>query len=660
MAFLFLLVSVASYQVIITYGDLTPKGLLSRLSNHILIDLSSNHYLENLVVYPQPTLIVDISFNSSNFYLIDFFSELYMIPYITLTKNGSNKFSKYRFLRFNSIENEAIALIQMINYLKWSSFNVLLSNTNENNEILSIIKSKFSEFQVNSFTYDENSDEEKISLIIKRFIKAKGSQHVVILDQSNTLEICSNTLSLLKVNKFGTYFLFKSLSIFQVNLKGSLLIEEQDIQNSFSLEDFYWNTVISSINQFNGLSLNQIENICNQHICSKSFQIINLQGNLKVSVGKIKEKIVIDKQILFPGGNTQIGIENYNIKIPIMIANETMKGSNPVYPDYILEFYSGSQYALEQVNREKELENFVYELEPTDCGNLYYDVMWYVKCLKKYENSSSIAYISGYFFGSAVGNLVGIRAQNRFLPQISPYGFSDAINNASVFPEFLKMTGTYSEYLLNNIFMYKFYGWLHLIILISDTQSNKILFEELEKAFIQMSLTIINDEKHRIIPANYTRDDFENYRYVFEYIRDTKCATIVFNHPNSGYLAEGLYDVGLRKGDVVIIGGGNLYYSLLEDIDEKYMKKRREILSSAWFGTPTEYEGELGDFLEQDFKRKHNIIMIMCLAYDSFATIANSVKYNIYKGEDYENPEILIKTMRTQRLFQAMNHFLTG
>ena len=139
------------------------------------------------------------------------------------------------------------------------------------------------------------------------------------------------------------------------------------------------------------------------------------------------------------------------------------------------------------------------------------------------------------------------------------------------------------------------------------------------------------------------------YRYVFEYIRDTKCAIIVFNHPDSGYLAEGLHDVGLRKGDVVIIGSGNLYYSLLEDIDEKYMKKRREILSGVLCSTPSEYEGELGNILMQEFKKKFHIVMTMGLTYDSFATIANLVKYTIIKGEDYENPEILMKTMRTQR-----------
>ena len=39
----------------------------------------------------------------------------------------------------------------------------------------------------------------------------------------------------------------------------------------------------------------------------------------------------------------------------------------------------------------------------------------------------------------------------------------------------------------------------------------------------------------------------------------------------------------------------------------------------------------------------------MCLTYDGFKTISNSVKYLITKGEDYEDHEILIKTMRNQK-----------
>ena len=39
----------------------------------------------------------------------------------------------------------------------------------------------------------------------------------------------------------------------------------------------------------------------------------------------------------------------------------------------------------------------------------------------------------------------------------------------------------------------------------------------------------------------------------------------------------------------------------------------------------------------------------MCLTYDGFKTISNSVKYLISKGDDYEDPEILMRTMRNQK-----------
>ena len=149
MVFLFQLIStVVSSQVLITYSESTPEELTSRLSNHFLIDLSSYQNPESLAVYPQPSLIIDISFNTRYFYLVDCISEFFRVPYITLTKDVSNQSSKYRFFKFAPIEYEANALVRVINYLKWPSFNVLLSNTNENNEILSIIKSQFSEFQV--------------------------------------------------------------------------------------------------------------------------------------------------------------------------------------------------------------------------------------------------------------------------------------------------------------------------------------------------------------------------------------------------------------------------------------------------------------------------------------------------------------------------------
>ena len=249
--FLTLLVSaVVSNQVMIIYGNSTPKGLASRFSNYLIFDLSTFENLESLVNYPQPSLIIDISLDLNRFYIIDIISEFFQVPYSTLTNIGAQKISQLRFLKFTPIELEAEALIKMIKYLKWTNFNVLLSNSNENNEILSIIKSKFSEFQVRSFAYDTDCNEEKIGLIIKRFIKAEASQHILILDQSKTLKICSDSLKKLKVNKFGTYFLLKPFSIFQVDLEGALLIEQPQIQNSLTIEDFYYDSVISSISEF--------------------------------------------------------------------------------------------------------------------------------------------------------------------------------------------------------------------------------------------------------------------------------------------------------------------------------------------------------------------------------------------------------------------------
>ena len=62
-----------------------------------------------------------------------------------------------------------------------------------------------------------------------------------------------------------------------------------------------------------------------------------------------------------------------------------------------------------------------------------------------------------------------------------------------------------------------------------------------------------------------------------------------------------------------------------------------------------EEEGDLGKKIKSELKTKYYRVFGMCLCYDAFLTIDNSIKYLITKGEVYENPYLLIKTIRSLR-----------
>jgi len=65
-------------------------------------------------------------------------------------------------------------------------------------------------------------------------------------------------------------------------------------------------------------------------------------------------------------------------------------------------------------------------------------------------------------------------------------------------------------------------------------------------------LIIANRKELRPIDYNYTGEKFEENREIFEEIRDTKVRLLILVgfHPAILHIAEALYDVGLRRGDI--------------------------------------------------------------------------------------------------------------
>ena len=99
----------------------------------------------------------------------------------------------------------------------------------------------------------------------------------------------------------------------------------------------------------------------------------------------------------------------------------------------------------------------------------------------------------------------------------------------------------------------------------------------------------------------------------------------------------------------IILGGLHLHFNLKNQIVENYFMKTGEIFEGAMLISLIEFEGEYGKKIKSELKTKYNRVFSMCLCYDAFLTIHNSIKYLMSKGEDYENPYLLIKTIRSLR-----------
>ena len=646
--------------ILIAFGPKTSEYLKDYLKLYQSIDLSKISNISQYIPLSSPNLIFDISLDPNYFIQLDSLSGYFGAPYITFTRTLKILPSKTRFYAFSSIENESFKIIQMIEYLMWDNFAVFLKNSVENIQKFMMIREIFSNSQVESIIYDSGINEKALDLLIKRYYVTSGINQILVLDEGPSLELFTKLLKTHKINKYGKFYLFGPLNTYSVDLEGSLFLSYEDEINYESENSFLSSKVLHYISRFSFLSQDEIIRACPNSECSQKLIITNQRNGTKVKVGEISDSVKIENEIIFPGNNTKIKPGKIKTKLTLMIAN----GTNELIPSpnnvIVSNFYKGALYASEEVNQ--NLKNFEYEFIPTDCGNFYFDVNLSVACLAKHVRNTGLAYISGYWYTSALASLLSFKAFNIFLPQISPFGLSDYVNNQTLFPEFIKMSGRLDEFLQNSIFTFKIFGWKDILIISNDDRTSRYLNSQVKLFVSKMGLNILNQGANEFFPINYTRDDFEKYKSIFHFIKDSKCRILILLSVNSGPILEGFYDIGFRKGDLIIIGNINLFFNLHEEIEKEYINKRKEIFEGSLLFNSIEYEGEKGKKLENELRSKYKNVNNMCLTYDAFYVVSNSIDFLLSKGENYEDTHLLMNAMRTQKFLGCSGNvfFING
>ena len=318
-------------------------------------------------------------------------------------------------------------------------------------------------------------------------------------------------------------------------------------------------------------------------------------------------------------------------------------------------YYQGAQYAVNQSNLNNDIPNFNIELFSTDCGIFEFDVNWYIGCYEPILSKMGIAYLSALWVVPAIGNLYILKALGMQLPQISPFSQGSQADDRAQFPEFVKLSVTDKEF-YTSVGLYTLsLGWKNVVIIYTDDSTATEQYTEVLLYVVTMGISILNPENLRKLPANYTRNDFETYKSVFQAAKDTNCKIFVVLCYDNGAVWEGLYDIGLRKGDFLSITSSSVL-NYFTGIPEPYLSKRIELMVGSLVIGYKEYSGELGAKLEATFLSMGLELPYLCMCYDGVSVLKSTVNYILSVGEDYENPTTFERVMRNSKLVGCLGN----
>ncbi|OMJ70013.1 hypothetical protein SteCoe_32123 [Stentor coeruleus] len=650
MLLMIIVVGLNSSDILVFYSDSTSESILSEFSkyeNKMKIQSTTN-YLSILeeINFEEYLLFLDITSSQAYLPILDAICEALEIAYITISPADPTSFSKFRFHIKNPFNINADAISLLGKHLHLKNIAILTSSNYDNVKIGDLIKNNFASDITSTIVYDENINQQQSNTMIRGMIKVKGIRNLLIIDSGNSLEKIQNSIKDSKLSTNGSVIIFLTQSLNTVGIEGSLILCQEGTDISVSDSNFYsfffaqalekiYFSNITSIQNSKSI-LDYLNSYYKAHFLFEVYSIFNIQNSTYLNVGSVNEDVKIYSSIIYPGGITNLNIENSLVTVKVSIANGTSEiyNLNSYYAFSYL--YEAARYAVYRSNAMNEFPNFRFELYNTDCGIFLYDPTWYEMCFSSLIKNLGIAYMTSLWPVSALGNLLTLRKMGVFIPQISALTQDDIFDNKTEYPEFFKLTLKVKDVIPNPLVLGRSFGWKSVNVFISEE------FKSMHKEIIEYSknngFDLANPESMRIFPANYTRQDFPKYRSYFEAAKNNSCRIFgIIASASTQYIIEGLYDIGLRKGDFITFSGTELYSILTEEKNEEYLNKVRELLPGSFLSAYAEWSGILGMSLKAEMSKIFPEISYMCMVYDSFSVIKNTFEFMIKKGLDYEN-----------------------
>jgi Receptor family ligand binding region len=642
----------------------TPEGLSQELSDflkRITITSTNVEVIIHSVIALDFKLLVDATMQPNLYQTLDEIASTANAGYLSLSPASSNSYSSWRFNLHNRPPQESAAISKLIKYLNLSNFAILASTNKLNLDAANALYKSSSLTTVNYIKYDQAISQTRSDDIVKSVIKSKGIKQIAIIDSEKSFTKIQSSLQKFKLVRPGSIIISSSMSIYCLNTEGLLVVVESGLENASSFYNYHRLAILKVLDDLNnyintfGISNIQTNTIAKlladlypTHITANSYSIVNFYKNTKRIIGTINKNITISDTIYYPGNITTI-TTSVSTALTVSIANGTTEVGKTPYK-YFAYCYEGARYAVEISNLNNEIPGFHIELTPTDCGITAYDLNFYRKCYSKLLGNLGIAYMSSFWHSGSYGDYITLNQLGVTIPQISPFSQDNLVDNRTTMPYFLKLSTTQSIFYTTWFSFLKAMEWTSIVVMCGEDPGNYGLYLNLVEYTALAGLSIVNPVDKRIFPWNYTRDDFENYKSYFQAAKDTGCRIFIINFYGSylGYIWEGLYDIGFRRGDIVFINDP-FVFSYLQGEEEQYLLKRKELLYGSLVYIYKEYSGDLGLQIKSELSARYDDILFMCMCYDTFSTIKEAVNYILDRGNDYEDPVLLSNTMRNNK-----------
>lgn len=353
---------------------------------------------------------------------------------------------------------------------------------------------------------------------------------------------------------------------------------------------------------------------------------------------------LLTAQAIFPGNTTTIPIVRrpiIDLSIDWDLTNPT-KAPNTPYGDYFL----AASLAYDDISKYLPTHDLIW-------NNLTYGCTEFVESyVKKHvesnRNKLGVATMAAIGSGVAMGTNKLLSKMNISLPMIGSANSHVLLANSTEYPYYVRTIVSSGYGATVYMTMFRYFGWKRVNVLYGNESYGIDFYHNVKSIAEIYGIEIANREDLRAIDPFVTNATIGDYNEHLKEVISNNVRPLLIGMllPTPVYIFQGLYDMGARAGDIIYFG--DITPNLFDLLPPENTTKAIEIglggiqLTSATYITPT------GKAAFHAFKERfgHNPLSNSCFYYDSAFALADTLKFLIHKGINYEDHRIFMQALR--------------
>ncbi|CAG9309836.1 unnamed protein product [Blepharisma stoltei] len=246
-----------------------------------------------------------------------------------------------------------------------------------------------------------------------------------------------------------------------------------------------------------------------------------------------------------------------------------------------------------------------------------------------------------------------MRALNITIPIVADHVSFGVLSNKTEYPLFVKIAG--NDFYRNSVLadLVVIFGWKNVIIIPENNTPSIQTCAYLKKRMEAANVKVVNNLEKTMIMDNYNHNYFDEHKDLMLGLLKYKTRPIILavTPPSIFYFLEDLYNVGIRRGDLIIMVPSKTAFLYTTIPIKPMLDKMSELLYGGITTCEAEWIGEFGQNQLKGFKKVYPYINddFRCFSLDSGWLVLNALKFTIDQGEDIYDPYLFNIRLRQQR-----------